>query len=114
MRYLGVILGVSIGTLGTAPVLAQDFQRMTGGDITAALADQSLMYPTATQTFYASGRTLYDAGRPSWGYWTVRGDQYCSQWPPNDMWDCYDMATNGTTIRFIGASGNATDGRFKE
>ncbi|MEL6685473.1 MAG: hypothetical protein AAFN63_06035 [Pseudomonadota bacterium] len=92
--------------------LAQDWQVMDGAEVAAALTDRTLIYENATQRFYASGRTLYNAGQDSWGYWAVRGDQYCSQWPPGDQWDCYDMVSLDGVIRFIGADGSTTDGVF--
>ncbi len=91
---------------------ADDWQAMSGAEITAALTDQSLTYDDATQIFYASGRTLYNAGQDSWGYWAVRDDQYCSQWPPGDQWDCYDMAARDRVVRFIGQDGSFSDGTF--
>lgn len=97
-----------------AAVMADDWLAMRGAEITSALTDQSLVYENATQRFYASGRTLYNAGEDSWGYWAVRDDQYCSQWPPGDEWDCYDMAAKGDIVRFIGSDGSVTDGAFVE
>ncbi|MEO1733028.1 MAG: hypothetical protein AAFR45_05280 [Pseudomonadota bacterium] len=79
------------------------------------MTNKKLTYESgAWQDFRASGRTLYNAGEDSWGYWGVRGDQYCSMWPPSDLWACYDMARSGDVIRFIGASGDVTDGRYSE
>jgi hypothetical protein len=106
------VIAASIMLPGAA--LAQDWQPMTGSQITAALTDRDLVYENATQRFYTSGRTLYNAGRDSWGYWAVRGDQYCSQWPPADGWDCYDMAALGSAVRFIGEDSSTTDGVFAE
>lgn len=97
-----------------APVAAQEWRAMSGAEITAALTDRRLQYDNATQHFYASGRTLYNAGRDSWGYWAVREDQYCSQWPPGAQWDCYDMAMASGVIRFIGGDGSTTDGVYAE
>jgi len=89
-----------------------DWVAMTTAEITAALSDAKLVYDPAWQEFYASGRTLYDAGRPSWGTWEARDDQYCSQWPPASGWACYDMERNTNTgnLRFIGESGDVTEG----
>jgi len=61
--------------LAAGPLWAQDWQALNGSEITAALTDRDLTYDNATQRFYASGRTLYNAGEDSWGYWAVRGDQ---------------------------------------
>ncbi|WP_342075364.1 hypothetical protein [Yoonia sp. SS1-5] len=93
---------------------AVDWQWADGPAISAALRDQSLIYDNATQSFFASGRTVYDAGEASWGYWAVRGDQYCSQWPPSDGWDCYDVMVKPGKIRFIGVDGSMTDGMVIE
>lgn len=85
---------------------------MSGDEITQALTGRTLQYPTATQDFRASGRTFYVAGRGSWGYWAVRGDQYCSLWPPQDLWTCYDMERAGDALRFVGAAGDITPATY--
>ena len=107
---------VAILAIGVAVPAWGDWQKMSGAEIAAALTETTLVYEAARQTFYASGRTLYDAGRPSWGYWEARGDQYCSQWPPADGWACYDMERDPQTgaLRFIGESGDITEGRVAE
>ncbi|HHB81049.1 MAG TPA: hypothetical protein ENK83_04790 [Aliiroseovarius sp.] len=93
---------------------AGDFVPMSGHEIRAALTDQSPSYGAARQVFYTSGQTLYEDKRPSWGRWRVTGDQYCSQWPPSELWSCYDMARNGATLRFIAADGSTSDGTYEE
>ena len=94
---------------------ADGFVPMDGAGITAALTGRELVYEDgATQTFGASGATTYDAGRPSWGRWAVRGDRYCSQWPPSDGWACYDMERNGDVLRFIADDGSITSGSYAE
>jgi len=98
MRHLALLLALC------TPAAAQDWTPLSGPEITAALTDRVLIYPEARQDFRASGRTLYTyKGRDSWGYWEVRGDQYCSQWPPSDLWACYDMDRSGERFRFVGA-----------
>ncbi len=92
------------------PAAAEDWQTLTGADIQAALAGVTLDYGHATQSFSDTGETTYVSGRPSLGYWNVRGDQYCSVWPPSDHWACYDMAAKPDVLRFISASGDVTDG----
>ncbi|MDJ0823706.1 MAG: hypothetical protein QNJ09_18100 [Paracoccaceae bacterium] len=93
-----------------------DWRAMSGAEITEALTDTRLVYAEAWQEFYASGRTLYNAGADSWGYWDTRSDRYCSQWPPAGGWACYDMQRNDATgaLRFIGESGDVTEGRVAE
>lgn len=81
--------------------------------IRTALEGRTLQYENATQEFRASGRTLYTyGGQDSWGYWRVEGDQYCSQWPPSDLWACYSIAISGETIRFIGEGDDVTVGIY--
>lgn len=87
---------------------------MTGDDIRTALTGRTLQYETAWQDFRASGKTLYNAGRDSWGNWRVEDDRYCSQWPPNDLWACYDMDRSGDRVRFVGPNNHITEAVYKE
>lgn len=102
--------------LMASPVLAQD-ATLTGPQIMAALTDRTLIYPDgATQVFRDSGATQYDNGRPSSGRWGVRGDQYCSVWPPSDSWACYGVtqSADGLTISFVADDGSRTAGVVKQ
>lgn len=94
---------------------AENWVPMVGAQIEAALNDQTLDYKAAWQVFHASGRTLYNAGHDSWGSWRVEGDKYCSEWPPNAGWDCYDMERDldADRVRFLGARGDITIGWFR-
>ena len=94
---------------------AQEWRLLDGDGVRAALEGRRLRYASgAVQDFRASGRTLYNAGRDSWGYWRVQGNQYCSQWPPSDLWACYDLrrAPDGGALRFVGPGGDVTQGRY--
>ncbi|MEO0937044.1 MAG: hypothetical protein AAFY38_02700 [Pseudomonadota bacterium] len=93
------------------PALAGEWTKLTGPEIAEALTGRTLVWDDTTQDFRASGKTLYThKGRDSWGNWEVRGDQYCSQWPPNSLWSCYDMTRSGGRLRFIGAgAGDITE-----
>lgn len=96
-----------------APAAFADGEQWTplsGDEITDTLTGRIVQYASATQDFRVSGRTLYNAGRDSGGYWAVRGSQYCSLWPPQDLWACYDLQQQGDRLRFIGAAGDVTDG----
>lgn len=87
---------------------------MSGDDIRAALTNRVLVYENARQDFRGSGRTLYThKGRDSWGYWEVRGAQYCSQWPPSDLWACYDMDRAGARVRFVGTGDDITEAVYE-
>lgn len=64
----------------------------------------------ANQIFQKSGATFYNAGgSQSQGTWKVEGDQYCSVWPPNPSWACYDVARDGDRVTFIAKSGKRTE-----
>ncbi|WP_299739308.1 hypothetical protein [uncultured Roseobacter sp.] len=95
-------------------VAAEDWVPMSGEEIRAALTDRKLQYANAWQDFRVSGRTLYNAGADSWGYWRVEGDQYCSQWPPSDLWACYGMARSGDQLRFVGQGDDITDAVYAD
>jgi hypothetical protein len=110
MKLLGVFTVILIGA---TPAWAADWSPMTGAQIADALTGQTVVYSNARQTFLGSGRTEYTEDRPSTGYWRVEGDQYCSQWPPSDLWECYDMARDGDQIRFIARDGSKTDGTLQ-
>ncbi|MBS9718587.1 hypothetical protein ACFFUT_05000 [Pseudohalocynthiibacter aestuariivivens] len=97
-----------------AVALAENWEPLEAEGIKKALIDKGITYEAATQYFYASGRTLYNAGADSWGYWRVEEDRYCSQWPPSDLWACYDMEISGQSIRFLGEHGYITIGVLAE
>ena len=97
------------------PATAADWGPMIGKEIEQALTGRTLAYPDTTQDFRRSGRTLYiHKGRESWGYWRVQNDQYCSQWPPNDLWACYGMARSGDRVRFVGEGDDITDAVYAD
>lgn len=104
MGRFGVLLAIIAGPLAAEP--------LTGEGIAEVLTGKVVTYESgAWQDFRASGRTLYNAGRDSWGYWAVRAGQYCSKWPPSDLWACYDMEEADDVLRWIGAAGDVTEGR---
>ena len=104
--------GYAVAMIMMAGPAMADWVSLTGAEIQAALVGRTLQYNDAWQEFHASGRTLYNAGRDSWGFWAVRGDQYCSQWPPGDQWACYDMLRDGDRLRFVAGDGSQTDGVY--
>jgi hypothetical protein len=101
---------VAICLINPAPATAEEWERLDGPGISAALTARVLGYPDGTlQDFFADGRTLY--GESS-GRWEVRGDRYCSLWPPSDRWTCYAVDRNRLDIRFVDDAGEATVGRY--
>ena len=112
-RFGSMVLGAM--TLSVSMASAGEWRKMAGPEIASTLTDWIVDYRVDTwQDFRASGRTLYHAGRPSWGHWAVRGDQYCSSWPPSDLWSCYDMERgSGDKVRWIGVAGDITPGTLR-
>ena len=111
MRHFCLILLMAGG-----PAFADDWRQLSGDEIREALTDQTVDYEAAWQRFNASSKTPYNAGQDSWGNWDVRGDAYCSEWPPQSAWVCYDvdLDADGQMVRFRGAGNDVTEGRFRE
>ncbi len=83
--------------------------------IQEALADRMVRYDALTyQIFGAAGDTQYITERASEGRWAARGGQYCSVWPPSDVWTCYDFAVSGNSVRFIGSDRSVSVGTYEE
>ena len=61
--------------------------------------------------------SYWQANQGSFGRWKVVEDQYCSQWPPNDSWSCYDVlwsAEDGATrIIWVASGGERYVARLK-
>jgi hypothetical protein len=107
--------GLAFGLVAAGTALAEDWTRLTGPEITGALSARLLSYGNGgTQNFHSDGSTLYESGPPSTGRWRVEGDRYCSVWPPQEHWACYDIdrSASGLEIRFIADDGTETVGRY--
>ena len=101
--------------MALTPVTALAWERLDGPSIDAALSDRALTYDAYTsQVFSASGETIYLTERAAVGRWEVRGDQYCSLWPPSSSWTCYDVDRDGERFRFTDAGGTASVGTYRE
>lgn len=91
-------------------VASADETKMTGAEVTEALTDNTAIYEGGVikQFFAKSGATPYwDGSRLTHGSWRVTGDQYCSVWPPNNVWACYDMVrTPNGGIVWVGSGGD--------
>lgn len=79
---------------------------LSGADIAALLAERSLYADGVEQVFRKSGQTFYlQNGSSSAGSWKVEGDNYCSQWPPNQAWSCYAVLRDGNAVIFVSRDG---------
>lgn len=95
---------------------AADWVTLTSdAEITEALSNRVVAYDAlTTQSFGASGATLYVTERVASGRWAARGGQYCSVWPPSDVWSCFDFAVNGDRVRFTGSDRSVSEGVFTQ
>lgn len=115
-----VKLTATILALLVIPSSAAD-GKLNGDQITSVLTDTTVYeYRNDTrpwrQYFGANGATPYygSDGPASHGRWQVRGDQYCSLWPPSNAWSCYDVTSRTedgkTIITWIPPSGGSSIG----
>jgi len=91
------------------------WQHLTGAEIRTGLTARVLARPGGqTQNFLADGRTLHEGDRAQWGRWRIKGDRYCSVWPPSDRWDCdmVDRHARGFDLRFLSGGEAVTEGRY--
>jgi hypothetical protein len=100
---------LALPLLLVAPARA-DEKPLNGAAIAALLSDQVMTGENKgrpwQQIFHKTGATFYTTGgAQSQGRWEVRGDQYCSVWPPSPAWACYDMVQDGEIYIFISRAG---------
>ena len=95
MRPL-IILALGLAALAGPAAAAE--RLLKGPEIEALLANVTAVgrndHGEWRQYFEDTGYTLYVAGAEprSPGQWAVRGDKYCSLWPPSDHWSCYAVS----------------------
>ncbi len=84
--------------------------KLSGAEMQTILNDKILYGNDAEQIFQKSGVTFYSTGgNQSQGNWKIEDEKYCSQWPPNLAWSCYDITQDGNKITFISKDGNRTE-----
>ncbi len=103
LRLISTILAFTVPAQASETLL-------TGKQITEALAGHTYRHADITkkveQIFLKSGDTFYvENGAQSQGRWDVRGDKYCSQWPPSETWVCYAVANDGEILTFVSKHG---------
>ena len=83
--------------------------------IVDALGGRTVRYDVLTfQFFDASGSTQFITERASDRRWAARGGQYCSIWPPSDIWTCYDFQAKGDQVRFISSDQSVSVGTYEK
>ena len=104
MRMMAIFMLLMAGQVHASEI------KLSGTEIIAILNNMILTAKDSdrniVQIFQKAGVTLYVVdGQQSQGFWRVTGEKYCSQWPPHDQWDCYDITQDGKTIAFISVAG---------
>ena len=67
------------------------------------------------QIFQMSGVTFYlENGNSTQGNWKIENNKYCSQWPPNPSWACYDVLRDGDVVTFVSSTGKRTPMSLKK
>ena len=91
---------LAVGLLSAAVVPAPAAEvAMKGADSLTTLKGARVEGPDWAQSFDDGGATIYTkGGAQSQGRWDVRGDQYCSLWPPSDVWACYAMTIDTSDL----------------
>lgn len=123
MIRAGIFIGISTMRTGLAALLifmgvCCASAKMLDGKAIEAVLNETTVYGlpldvnTWRQSFAKNGETVYiDAsGAKTIGEWLVRGDKYCSLWPPSDRWVCYEMESGNTsdgktTVTWISGGG---------
>jgi hypothetical protein len=100
-----------------ASAAAAGESKLDGAAITALLSDHEMAGRDNgrewRQIFQRSGATFYSVGAAqTQGNWEVRGDQYCSVWPPSTAWACYDMTSDGERYFFISGTGERSEAKL--
>jgi hypothetical protein len=111
-----VLRTVCVLALLASPALAAE-RPLKGPEIDALIKGNTVIGENINgvwkQVFDANGETTYLAPEkpPSLGTWNVQGDKFCSKWPPNDNFVCYDVTgdldAKPKTITWI-SGGNGT------
>ncbi len=118
-----IFLAVAVSSLDLSLASAAE-RKLTGREIETMLADVTVSGGSGDgafkQYFAASGQTIYvgTEATPSNGNWRVKGDQYCSVWPPSGTWVCYDvegeLEATPPTISWVGESGTRYPGTVEK
>jgi hypothetical protein len=106
------------------PATSAAERKLTGPEIERLLKDVTVTGDTDKgswkQYFSPDGQTTYvgPGEPPSSGNWRVKGDQYCSVWPPSGTWVCYavegDPDATPPSVTWVGESGTRYPGTVEK
>ena len=108
----------------TVPAATASDRPLKGPEIDALIKGNTVTGKTGKggwkQFFAANGETSYSSRgeTPSYGSWEVRGDKFCSQWPPEQHWSCStvtgDLNAAPKTITWISGGGKTFPGEVQD
>ncbi|MBC8036687.1 MAG: hypothetical protein H7X89_05670 [Rhizobiales bacterium] len=108
----------ALALAGLSTMALAEERKLTGDEIKAALSDKKVAGTTEngagwTQSFKANGDTLYQlvGTEAQNGAWEVQGERFCSQWPPDPAWVCYDVTGENDRVTFISDTGKTWPGK---
>ena len=99
LRIGGLAL-LAVTALGSTAVTEEKFQKLTGGQIRAKLADMELTDNVHWRDLYQRNGTVMSTsmGRKRAGRWRVEQDQLCIELEGEPIPTCYDVWISGKEV----------------
>ena len=99
LRIGGLAL-LAVAALGSTAVTEEKFQKLTGGQIRAKLADMELTDNVHWRDRYQRNGTVMSTsmGRKRTGKWQIENDQLCIEFEKEPIPQCYDVWLSGNQV----------------
>ena len=99
LRIGGLAL-LAVAALGSTAVTEEKFQKLTGGQIRAKLADMELTDNVHWRDLYQRNGTVMSTsmGHKRTGKWRVENDQLCIEFEKEPIPTCYDVWLSGKQV----------------
>ena len=99
LRIGGLAL-LAVAALGSTAVTEEKFQKLTGGQIRAKLADMELTDNVHWRDLYQRNGTMMSTsmGRKRTGKWQIENDQLCIEFEKEPIPTCYDVWLSGKQV----------------
>src|SRR5215813_9775316 len=99
LRIGGLAL-LAVAALGSTAVTEEKFQKLTGGQIRAKLADMELTDNVHWRDLYQRNGTVMSSsmGRKRTGKWLIENDQLCIEFEKEATTTCYDVWFSGKQV----------------
>ena len=99
LRIGGLAL-LAVAALGSTAVTEEKFQKLTGGQIRAKLADMELTDNVHWRDLYQRNGTVMSTsmGHKRTGEWWIENDQLCIEFEKEPIPTCYDVWLSGKQV----------------